>query len=121
MIGYGANKGIVPQATKEIFDEIKRKTSENIMYQVSFSMLEIYNERIQDLLISVGRRPTGGLAIREDPKSGFYVKGLSERPVDSYEMIEELMTKGNYNRTTAATQMNESSSRAHTVISINLK
>jgi len=55
------------------------------------------------LLISVGRRPTGGLAIREDPKSGFYVKGLSERPVDSYEMIEELMTKGNYNRTTAAT------------------
>jgi Zn-dependent M16 (insulinase) family peptidase len=45
------------------------------LFQVSFSMLEIYNEQVKDLLVSV-KQQTGGLKVRQHPKSGFYVDGL---------------------------------------------
>ena len=58
-------------------------------------MQEIYNEKIQDLLISVEKRPRQGLKVRESKNLGIYVEGLSKHPVDSYEAIERLMEKGN--------------------------
>ena len=51
MIGYGANKGIVPISCAEIFNRIESNTDPNRSYQVDVSMLEIYNEKIQDLMI----------------------------------------------------------------------
>lgn len=74
-------------------------------------MLEIYNERVQDLLISPSKRPQGGLRIRENKTIGFYVEHLSKYPVNSYETIESRMEEGSKNRTIASTQMNASSSR----------
>jgi kinesin family protein 1 len=81
-------------------------------------MLEIYNEKVQDLLIHVGKRPKEGLRIREHKTQGVYVEGLSKHYVDTYEAIEARMSEGNKNRSVAATEMNASSSRAHTIISI---
>jgi hypothetical protein len=52
---------------------------------------------------------------------GIYVEGLSKHPVDSYEAIERKMEEGNHNRTVASTQMNSTSSRAHTIITIEFK
>jgi hypothetical protein len=66
-------------------------------------MLEIYNERVQDLLIPVNRRPTGGLKIRETKAAGVFVADLSKHPVSSYEQIESLMEAGNTNRSIGAT------------------
>ena len=67
------------------------------------SMLEIYNERIQDLLIPIEKRPHGGLKVRESKTMGVFVEGLSKHPVDSYEAIEAKMGEGNHNRTIAST------------------
>lgn len=65
-----------------------------IYLQVSCSMLEIYNETVQDLLIPVGKRPTGGLKIRQNQSLGFYVDGISKHPVENYADIEKIMDTG---------------------------
>lgn len=65
MVGYGANKGIVPISCDEIFRRIKESQEENKRYEVCVSMLEIYNEKVQDLLVAPNKRPQQGLKIRE--------------------------------------------------------
>lgn len=84
-------------------------------------MLEIYNERTQDLLIDPTKRPKGGLEVRESKTLGVFVKGLSKHPVQSYEAIERKMEEGNRNRTIGSTLMNATSSRAHTIIALEFK
>ena len=80
-------------------------------------MLEIYNEQVRDLLTK--DNPKGGLAVRQNPKIGaFYVQGLKFVAVGSYEEIEKRTQEGTANRTVAQTQMNATSSRAHTVVTI---
>lgn len=65
MIGFGVNKGIVPLACEEIFNRINRNQQKNKLYEVTVSMIEIYNEKVQDLLIpDTKQRPPGGLEIR---------------------------------------------------------
>ena len=118
MVGYGKNKGIIPIACEEIFKRIHSVESKSLQCEVTASMLEIYNEQIQDLLKPPGERIKGGLKIREDPKTGVYVQDLSKFPCTSYDEISNILDKGNNNRTVAATQMNATSSRAHTVLTI---
>lgn len=91
-------------------------------YEVSFSMCEIYMEKIADLLVrDPSRRPPGGLKVREDKKRGVFVQGLSKVPVDSFETIARKMEEGQQSRSIGATQMNQTSSRAHTIITIEFK
>ena len=84
-------------------------------------MVEIYNEKVQDLLTDISNRPTGGLNVRQHKTLGVYVEDLSKHPVTSYDAIEQKMEEGYKNRSIGATQMNSTSSRAHTVITIELK
>lgn len=84
-------------------------------------MMEIYNEKVQDLLIPINKRPPEGHKIREHKTLGIYVEGMSKHFVDTYESIEKKMEEGGRNRSVAATAMNASSSRAHTIISIEFK
>ncbi len=121
MVGYGLNKGIVPISCEEIFRRINTNPNPKIRYEVEVSMLEIYNEKIQDLLIPVVERPQSGLKVRENKLLGIYVENLSKTAVDSYEAIERKMNDGNRNRTIASTQMNACSSRAHTIIQLTFK
>lgn len=81
-------------------------------------MLEIYNEVIQDLLLPIAQRPADGLKIRESPQLGVYVDGAKKVFVTSFEAISKIMDEGTKNRTVAATQMNPTSSRAHTIITL---
>ncbi|XP_040408522.1 kinesin-like protein KIF28P [Cygnus olor] len=118
MIGYGANRGLVPSVCEELFKAIQSQ-EKNKQYQITFSMLEIYNEQVIDLL-SKTRKPSG-LKIREDQHQGFYVDGLKLVPCDNYAQIERLMDQGNKMRTTATTTMNASSSRSHMVVTIQFK
>ena len=67
-------------------------------------------------MISVRNRPKHGLKIRENAKLGIFIEGLSKHEVGSYADIEEVIEKGNKNRTLGATLMNATSSRAHTII-----
>lgn len=57
MMGYGTNKGIVPLACEEIFKRIKDNTNPNVSFEVLASMCEVYNEKVQDLLIPTDKRP----------------------------------------------------------------
>ena len=120
-IGYGANVGIVPISCAQIFERIRAQTNATKSYQVQLSILEIYNEKVQDLLLDPNTRPRGGLKIREHKTLGVYVQDLGKHPVDSYEAIEEKMDEGQRNRSIGSTQMNATSSRAHTVITIEFK
>ena len=121
MVGAPGNKGIVPISAEEIFRRIDSGATPNIIYEVTVSMLEIYNEKVQDLLVKQEQRPAGGLRIRESKVAGVFVDGLSRHPVGNYEEIEHLMEVGNTNRSIGATQMNATSSRAHTITTIELR
>lgn len=85
MIGFGANRGVVPMACEEIFNRICRNTEKNRLYEVTVSMVEIYNEKVQDLLVPDSRqRPSGGLEIRESKKLGVYVDGVTKHIVHNF-------------------------------------
>ncbi|CAF0775063.1 unnamed protein product [Brachionus calyciflorus] len=119
VIGYGANKGIVPITCEEIFKKADSMKGSDKTVECTFSMLEIYSEMVRDLLGSKAERKTG-MQVREDPKIGFYAQGQKKILVDSYDDITKLMDEGNSNRTIAATNMNATSSRAHTIVTVNL-
>lgn len=121
MVGYEVNKGIVPMACEEIFTKIEGNANNKMTYEVNFSMIEIYNEKVQDLLIPQSERTKSGLAIREHKKYGFFVEGLKKFPVEDYNMIEHYIDMGTQNRTVESTKMNATSSRAHTIIQIEFK
>ncbi|XP_061523422.1 kinesin-like protein KIF28P isoform X2 [Phycodurus eques] len=119
MVGYKHNKGLVPKLCERLFKAIK-ENKEARQCQVFFSMLEIYNEQVVDLL-SRGSRPPGGLRVREEQHRGFYVEGLRTVPCDSAAQVEQLMEQGTRTRTTAATHMNANSSRSHMLLVLQLK
>jgi len=121
MVGYGQNKGIVPISCEEIFKRIGTNTDADKHYEVMVSMLEIYNETVQDLFVGVDDRPKHGLQIRESKALGIYIDGIIKNAVSSYEEIEKAIEHGTSNRSIASTAMNATSSRAHTVITIEFK
>ena len=121
MVGYGSNKGIVPISCDEIFKRISLNEDKEKIFEVQVSMLEIYNEKVQDLLIKPDKRPPHGLKIRESKVLGIFVDGLSKYPVTSYEQISKKMDEGYNNRTIGSTLMNATSSRAHTIVTIEFK
>ena len=74
VIGYGANKGIVPMLCEKLFQGISEK-KDATTYEVKYSMMEIYNEIATDLLnTDVNKKKRDGLKIRQHPKKGFYGK-----------------------------------------------
>lgn len=108
-------------ACAEIFRRIelaKEAKGDEIQFGVTISMLEIYNEQVQDLFVKPKKRPKGGLKIRETKKDGIYVEDLTTIPVSSYDDIADQIDLGTSNRTIGATNMNASSSRAHTVTTV---
>eukprot|EP00415_Alexandrium_ostenfeldii_P003447 UN3447 len=84
-------------------------------------MIEIYNETVQDLLILPQDRPHSGLSIHESKMLGIYVEGVRKTPVDSYDAIEKVIAAAMDHRTIGNTLMNATSSRAHSVLTIEFK
>mmetsp|Transcript_74441 Transcript_74441/g.230919 ORF Transcript_74441/g.230919 Transcript_74441/m.230919 type:complete len:772 (-) Transcript_74441:87-2402(-) len=121
MVGYGKNKGIVPISCEEIFKRIEVNDNNSLHFEITASMIEIYNESIQDLLILPQDRPQGGLAIHESKMLGVYVDGVRKTPVTSYKEIERVIDEATEHRTVGNTLMNATSSRAHTVLTIEFK
>ncbi|KAI8372404.1 hypothetical protein BD560DRAFT_394853 [Blakeslea trispora] len=115
MMGYGDDKGITPRTCSELFERIANLSSDKLKFQVEVSYIEIYNEKVRDLLNPANK---GNLKVREHPTIGPYVEDLSRLVVKSFEDIEHLMSEGNKARTVAATQMNETSSRSHAVFTL---
>ena len=120
IFGYEENKGIVPQICSQLLDGSILMQNDKHTFSLTVSMLEIYNEKIQDLLIPVAKRPKSGLKVRENAKLGVFVEDLTKREVTSYEEIESVIELGNKHKSLGATLMNATSSRAHTIITLEL-
>ncbi|XP_046405609.1 kinesin-like protein unc-104 isoform X2 [Ischnura elegans] len=108
-------EGIIPQICKDLFNRIRDNTSDELKYSVEVSYMEIYCERVRDLL---NPKNKGNLRVREHPLLGPYVEDLSKLAVTSFQDIHDLIDEGNKARTVAATNMNETSSRSHAVFTI---
>ncbi|XP_041801572.1 kinesin-like protein KIF1B isoform X3 [Chelmon rostratus] len=109
-------EGIIPMLCEDLFEKINEDSNkEELSYSVEVSYMEIYCERVRDLL---NPKNKGNLRVREHPLMGPYVEDLSKLAVTSYTDIADLMDAGNKARTVAATNMNETSSRSHAVFTI---
>lgn len=118
MMGYGEEAGIIPKICQNMFERIgEMQSDKNLSCTVEVSYLEIYNERVRDLL---NPSTKGNLRVREHPSTGPYVEDLAKLVVRSFPEIENLMDEGNKARTVAATNMNETSSRSHAVFTLTL-
>lgn len=119
MMGYGKEVGIIPNICQEMFGRIQaiQEGDQTIKCTVEVSYLEIYNERVRDLLNPATK---GNLKVREHPSTGPYVEDLAKLVVGTFQEIENLMDEGNKARTVAATNMNETSSRSHAVFTLML-
>lgn len=138
--GYGQNEGIVPRFARALFEELDKKAqalsqvgadevaNNGLRYEVYFSMLEIYNEVVRDLLaknhghlVTQATFARRGLKVREHPKHGFFVENLTSYAcADKFE-IERRIEEGQLNKSIAATSMNETSSRGHTIYEFRIK
>ncbi|XP_071945564.1 kinesin-like protein KIF1A isoform X3 [Antedon mediterranea] len=110
-------EGIIPMLCEDLFNRISDNTNNNstTTYSVEVSYMEIYCERVRDLLNPKNNK---NLRVREHPLLGPYVEDLSKLAVMSYNDISDLMNEGNKARTVASTNMNETSSRSHAVFTI---
>lgn len=120
MMGFSEEPGIIPRFCEDLFAEIAKKQTEEASYHLEMSFFEVYNERIHDLLVCKGengqRKQT--LRVREHPASGPYIEGLSTNVVSSYSDIQVWLELGNKQKATAATSMNDKSSRSHSVLTL---
>uniref|UniRef100_A0A5F4W7Y8 Kinesin-like protein KIF16B n=1 Tax=Callithrix jacchus TaxID=9483 RepID=A0A5F4W7Y8_CALJA len=118
MMGNSGDSGLIPRICEGLFSRINETTKwDEASFRTEVSYLEIYNEHVRDLLRRKSSK-TFNLRVREHPKEGPYVEDLSKHLVQNYGDVEELMDAGNINRTTAATGMNDVSSRSHAIFTI---
>uniref|UniRef100_A0A674ACJ3 Kinesin family member 13B n=1 Tax=Salmo trutta TaxID=8032 RepID=A0A674ACJ3_SALTR len=115
MMGSVDSPGLIPRLCSSLFDRTLLEQREGEGFTIEVSYMEIYNEKVRDLLDPKGSRQA--LRVREHKVLGPYVDGLSRLAVASYKDIESLMSEGNKSRTVAATNMNEESSRSHAIYS----
>jgi kinesin family protein 1 len=92
MVGYGEDKGLIPLTCEELFQRVEKLRSDELSINVEVSYMEIYCERVRDLL---NPKNKGNLRVREHPSLGPYVEDLSKLVVNSYEEIVALMDEGN--------------------------
>ncbi|CEG69375.1 Putative Kinesin [Rhizopus microsporus] len=113
------NQGIIHRFAHSLFGMMKQQT-ENYKYQVYLSYLELYNEEINDLLVTKNdteQHPS----IREDTQGRIYWANVKEENVQTAEELLRCLKRGSLHRTTGTTELNASSSRSHAIFSVILK
>jgi kinesin family member 5 len=116
-IDIPGEEGIIPRSVGALFDGVA-EADEHIEFTFKVSYVEIYMEKIRDLLDP--NRLKNNLTVREDKINGIYIAGVTEEYVTSFEELLNVMQSGAFNRATAATGMNEGSSRSHSVFTITI-
>ncbi|KAK1754985.1 kinesin-related protein 11 [Echria macrotheca] len=122
MQGTASSPGVIPLAITDIFSYIRETPSREFLLRVSY--LEIYNEKIHDLLSMPTGAGVGGnqaqeeIKLREDSKRGVYASPLKEEIVQSPTQLLRVIARGDQARRTASTQFNARSSRSHAVVQI---
>ncbi|XP_042109802.1 kinesin-like protein KIFC2 isoform X5 [Ovis aries] len=116
MEGPPEDPGIAPRALQSLF----REMGTGGQHRVTLSMVEIYNEAVRDLLAP---GPPQRLAVRQGPagQGGIQVAGLTHWDVPNLESLHQMLSLGRSNRATAATAMNQRSSRSHALVTLTLR
>lgn len=114
-------QGLIPRICSALFHHISSTPSRTpsgdaVLRKVECSYVEIYSEKIRDLLDPRKK----SLKVREHPKTGPYVDGATSCAVSDVDELMALMTSGNAERTIASTNLNVESSRSHAVFSLQL-
>ncbi|XP_039582266.1 kinesin-like protein KIF14 [Passer montanus] len=120
MMGFDEDQGIIPRLCEDLFNQIAQMDKEQVLYHLEMSFFEVYNEKIHDLLVfkAENGQKKQQLRVREHPVLGPYVEGLTVNVVRSYSDIQSWLELGNKQRATAATVMNDKSSRSHSVFTL---
>ncbi|KAF3899049.1 Centromeric protein E [Trichophyton interdigitale] len=126
MQGTATSPGVIPLAITDIFSYIRETPHREFLLRVSY--LEIYNEKIHDLLsMSASGQGNGNgaqgqqqeeIKLREDSKRGVYATPLKEEIVQSPTQLLRVIARGDHSRRTSSTQFNSRSSRSHAVVQI---
>ncbi|KAL5007225.1 hypothetical protein ScPMuIL_016031 [Solemya velum] len=106
--------GIIPRALQVMFDIMKTKT--NVDFSIKVSYIEIYKEELQDLLDM--QTPIKELHVREDDKGNTVIVGAREVECESLDDVMSSLESGSAMRHTGSTQMNEHSSRSHSIFTV---
>ncbi|XP_013046153.3 kinesin-like protein KIF14 isoform X1 [Anser cygnoides] len=120
MMGFDEDRGIIPRLCEDLFTQIAQMDKQQVLYHLEMSYFEVYNEKIHDLLVfkAESRQKKQPLRVREHPVLGPYVEDLTVNVVSSYSDIQSWLELGNKQRATAATVMNDKSSRSHSVFTL---
>ncbi|KAL8768098.1 MAG: hypothetical protein Q9209_005561 [Squamulea sp. 1 TL-2023] len=123
MQGTASSPGVIPLAIADIFSYIRETPHREFLLRVSY--LEIYNEKINDLLSPAAPAASGPgisqpeeIKLREDSKRGVYASPLKEEIVQSPTQLLRVIARGDHSRRTRTTQYNAQSSRSHAVVQI---
>ncbi|XP_074961777.1 stAR-related lipid transfer protein 9 [Phalacrocorax aristotelis] len=118
MMGTPASIGLTPRICEGLFSRKDDYSDQTASCRVKVSFLEIYNERVRDLLKQSDRKKPYTLRVREHPETGPYVQGLTQHLVTDYKQVVELLEEGIAKRITAATHIHNASSRSHAIFTI---
>lgn len=111
------DRGLLSRITEGLFAELEASKAD---YMVKVSYLEIYNERLRDLL-RPGDSPASDLQVRQHPKVGVFVEGLTSNAVRSADDVERLLDFGHKIRVVGRTNMHAASSRSHAVVTLHVE
>ncbi|XP_021421195.2 kinesin-like protein KIF22 [Oncorhynchus mykiss] len=116
MLGSQEQPGVIPRAVRGVFNLVKAKEREHEGwdYSIGMSYLEIYNEKVLDLLSPSAQ----DLPIRENKDRNIFIPGLTHTPLSSFSNFHSHFIPASLNRTTASTKLNQRSSRSHAILLI---
>ncbi|NWR15410.1 KIF14 protein, partial [Emberiza fucata] len=121
MMGFDEDRGIIPRLCEDLFNQIAQMDKEQVLYHLEMSFFEVYNEKIHDLLVfkAENGQKKQQLRVREHPVLGPYVEGLTGLfSCPDFSLLQSWLELGNKQRATAATVMNDKSSRSHSVFTL---
>ncbi|XP_023286528.1 stAR-related lipid transfer protein 9 [Seriola lalandi dorsalis] len=118
MMGTPDSFGLTPRICQGLFRSEDTFPDGQNSSRVEISFLEIYNERVRDLLRGGEQKKRASLRVREHPEKGPYVQDLSQHVVTDYKQAMDLLEEGIANRITAATHNHDASSRSHAIFTI---
>ncbi|XP_068436035.1 uncharacterized protein stard9 isoform X2 [Clinocottus analis] len=118
MMGTPDSIGLTPRICQGLFRSEDTFPDEQNSSRVEISFLEIYNERVRDLLSGGEQKKKASLRVREHPEKGPYVQDLSQHVVSDCKQAMDLLEEGVANRITAATHNHDASSRSHAIFTI---
>ncbi|KAM1038776.1 hypothetical protein ACFX2C_033424 [Malus domestica] len=120
MEGTPENRGVNYRTLEELF-RISKDRGGFMRYELCVSMLEVYNEKIRDLLVDNTNQPTKKLEIKQCADGTLDVPGLVQERVYGFEEMWELLKSGSQARSVGSTSANEQSSRSHCLLRVTVK